>query len=134
MCRDHHIHGKNTKIQLNFEDTQMVFLKDFFVKVDFEKIIRLVVFFLPKIKVSSLSPAPSSTHMPFCVHVGMSPTSFVDHFFYLCLSLTYCLVCVLHPYGQLLASRRFCMWCFLVLLSLSIRCPGSGMVLDCIDS
>ena len=41
-------------------------------------------------------------------------------------------VCALwSPAGKLLGSR---LWCLAVSLSLSCWYPGSGMVLDCIDS
>ena len=38
------------------------------------------------------------------------------------------------PAGKGLTSWISCMRCFLVFLSPSMLCPGSGVVLDCIDS
>ena len=68
--------------------------------------------------------------MRFCEHVGTPLTSFVDLFFLFvfvfdilpCL----CLTTLWSPAGKGLTSCVFCYF--------SIRCPGSGVVLDCIDS
>ena len=55
----------------------------------------------------------------------------------LCMSLSYCRVCSLQPYGYLLGMGwPFCsLMCdvFLCFWHFSKWCPGSGMVLDCID-
>ena len=60
---------------------------------------------------------------------------FVCFFCYLCLSLSYCHVCFLQPCGQksadLLAFLHVLVSC--VFVTFSNRCPGSGVVLDCID-
>ena len=81
----------------DLDPTQMVFLKDFFEKVDFEinqhhekfsggkELILLAVFFLPKIKVSSLrnyTGTPSCTHMRFCIHEGNAHDFFCGYLFY----------------------------------------------------
>ena len=123
--------------------------KIFFEKVDFEKtqhhekfsagieLILFVVFFSQKIKVSSLRNYTDSAelyaHALFCVHVGTPLSSFVD-----------CFICVFHWHINLSVScslvvtcwertRHFCMWRFLCICHVPIRCPGSGVVLDCID-
>ena len=57
--------------------------------------------------------------------------------FLLCVCFAFVLVCLLLPRGHLLGkglplgSR---LWCITVSLSLSHWYPGSGVVLDCIDS
>ena len=38
------------------------------------------------------------------------------------------------PAGEGLTSWLSCMWCFRVFCHFPIRCPGSGVVLDCINS
>ena len=65
-------------------------------------------------------------------------TSFVDFLFYsvLCL-ICFVLVCLFVPCGHLLGKSRSLgsrLWCITVSLSLSHWYPGSGVVLDCIDS
>ena len=60
--------------------------------------------------------------MPFCEHLGTPLTSFVDHFSLVsvfCILPCLCLAALWSPAGKGLTSRRFCMWRFLVLLSLS---------------
>ena len=49
----------------------------------------------------------------------------------LCASLYVCLVITCWERADLLESR---LWCITVSLSLSHWCPGSGVILDCIDS
>ena len=44
------------------------------------------------------------------------------------------LVALLSPAGNRLTSMRIAVWRFLVLRDFPIRCPGSGVVLDWIDS
>ena len=89
----------------------MVFLKDFFEKVDFEinqhhgefsggkELILLAVFCLPKIKVSSLRIYTGGAEL--YAHAFMRTHRYAPDFcgslFYLCLSLAYYLVCVLQP-------------------------------------
>ena len=59
-------------------------------------------------------------------------------FFILCLSLLYCLVCVMQPCGYLLGKG----WLlgspvcdvFLCICYFPIQYPVSGVILDCIDS
>ena len=59
----------------------------------------------------------------------------MDLICYLCLSLPYCHVCSLEPCWEvadllaLLCVMFSCVFCHF-----PIRCPGSGVVLDCIDS
>ena len=129
-------------------DTQMVFLKDFFEKVDFEinqhhgkfsggkELILLAVFCLPNI-VSSLRKytggAELYAHAFMRTHV-YAPDFFCGSLFYLCLSLAYYLVCVLQPCVHLLgkgwplgASVYDTFLCFCLFPT---RCPGSGVVLD----
>ena len=47
-------------------------------------------------------------------------------------------ICLLVPCGRLLGGGGWPLgsrlWCLVVALSLSRWCPGSGVVLDCIDS
>ena len=59
-------------------------------------------------------------------------------FFVFCVCLCHTVLSVFtalwKPSGKGLTSWPSCLWCFLVWMSLSIRCPGSGVVLDRIDS
>ena len=58
--------------------------------------------------------------------------------FYSCLSLLYCLVCVMQPFGHLLRKGRILgspvCDVFLWICHFPMRYPGSGVALDCIDS
>ena len=58
--------------------------------------------------------------------------SFVDPlcYFVLCLSCCHCLfmAALWSPAGKGLIYSLSCMWCFRVLMSLSLLCPGSGVV------
>ena len=57
-------------------------------------------------------------------------------FFILCL-LAFVCVCLIVPCGHLLGKGWLlgsCLWCLDVSLLLSHWYPGSGVVLDCIDS
>ena len=75
-------------------------------------------------------PSCKIFHWPF-----QSGTSFADHLCYFC--LVFVRVCLLMPCGHLLGkgwplgSR---LWCLIVKLSISHWYPGSGVLLDCIDS
>ena len=66
--------------------------------------------------------------------------SFVDHFCYLWLSyvlvFSSCLLIVAlwSPAGKGLTSWLSCGWCFIVFCYFPMRCYGSGMEFDCIDS
>ena len=51
---------------------------------------------------------------------------------YLCASVCVCFVVACWGEGAWLLGSR--LWCLAVGLSLSHWCPGSGVVLDCIDS
>ena len=58
-------------------------------------------------------------------------------FFLSCVCYAFVHVCLLVPCGQLLGKGsplRSSLWCLIVSLSLSKWYPGSGVVLDCIDS
>ena len=64
----------------------------------------------------------------------------MDLFFYFvwCLSLPYCLVCVMQPCGHMLGIG-LTSWLpvydvFLCFCHFPIQYPGSGVVLDCINS
>ena len=77
--------------------------------------------------------------MPYINFLG--GTSFVDLFFILCLSLPYCLVGVLQPCVHLLGKGScfgFSVFdvfvIFVTFLYFPMWYPGSGVVLDCIDS
>ena len=63
---------------------------------------------------------------------------FVDPLCYSCfvsVMLSYLFIAALwSSAGKGLTSWLSCIWCFLVFLSLFHGCPGSGEVLDCIDS
>ena len=82
---------------------------------------------------TSLSPPEKYFYGPF-----QGGSSFVDQCFFLsCGCFAFEHVCLLGPCGHLLGkgwplgSR---LWCLTVSLSLSHWYPGSGVVLDCIDS
>ena len=64
--------------------------------------------------------------------------SFVDHLCYLCIvlvKLSRLLVASLwSPAGNGLTTQLSCLWCLLWLCYFPMWCPGSGVVLDCIDS
>ena len=99
----------------NLLDSQIVFLKDFFDSVDFDKnqqhekfsggkeLILFCSIFSSKTKESNLRNYTGGAEL-YIIHVCTPLTSFVYIFFYLCLSLTYCLVCVLQPCGYLLGN------------------------------
>ena len=102
----------------------------------------LAVFFSSKNQSSlkTILVALSCAHMRFCVQVGTPLTSFVDLFisFVFVFDILPCLCLVLQPCGHLLgkgwplgASVCEVFMCF---CHVPIRCPGSGVVLDCIDS
>ena len=66
-------------------------------------------------------------------------TSFVDLlcFFLSCVCYAFVPICLYVPCGHLLGKGwplGSCFWCLTVSLSLSHWYPGSGVVLDCIDS
>ena len=62
----------------------------------------------------------------------------MDHFCYLCFVFVMlsCLfiVALLPPAGKRLKSWLSCVWCFLCFCHFPMWCPGSGVVLDCMDS
>ena len=58
-------------------------------------------------------------------------------FFLSCVCYAFVRICLFVPFGHLLGKGRplgSCSWCITVSLSLSHWYPGSGVVLDCIDS
>ena len=62
----------------------------------------------------------------------------MDHFCYLCFVFVR-LSCLFNaalwsPAGRGLASWLSCVWCFVVFRHFPMWCPGSCVVLDCIDS
>ena len=62
----------------------------------------------------------------------------MNHFCYLCFVFVMfsCLfiVALWSPAWEGLTSWLACMWYFIVFCHFSMWCPGSGVVLDCIDS
>ena len=64
--------------------------------------------------------------------------SFVDHFCYLCFMFVMlsCLfiAALCSPVGKGQASWLGCTLCSIVLCDFPMWCPGSGVVLDCMDS
>ena len=81
---------------------------------------------------TSLSPLVKYFYWPFQVGV-----SFVDNLCYYCVLLCFHARLFVDACGHLLGKGlplRSRLWCLIVTLSLSHWYPGSGVVLDCIDS
>ena len=101
------------------------------------------IFLLPKIKVSSLRNYTGGAEL--YAHAFLRTRTFVDtpliYFVGLCLFVflfdilsCMCPAAKWSPTGKGLNSRRFCIDVFLCFCHFPLRCPGSGVVPDCIDS